>query len=292
MDRGASMGSQRVGREWGTKQQLQCLEAAWVYAATLLLSPDRGATVLGFIRVFPDCPTFVFIPFIRCHFSFMRILYTRTHAIHSPTPVLVYSVLWYDGPWSRGSEIETRSNRSQDRPSFCALWLGSTFEVWSTSLMWFSVVSLCNAGGMSQGISVFLQPGEMPTGVWGDVCGRSYVQDILGPFFVFVNVDICCSVAKLCSTLCNPMDCNPPGSSFHGILQVRTLEWVAISFSRFPTQGSNLGLLHYRWMHYHLSHQGSPNIYIIYIHVFIHTLKQIKKTVMILPTWKDNLNNI
>ena len=34
-----------------------------------------------------------------------------------------------------------------------------------------------------------------------------------------------------CSTLCNPMDGSPPGSSIPGILQARTLEWVAISFS-------------------------------------------------------------
>ena len=33
-------------------------------------------------------------------------------------------------------------------------------------------------------------------------------------------------------TLCDPTDCSPPGSSVHGILQARTLEWVAISFSR------------------------------------------------------------
>ena len=32
--------------------------------------------------------------------------------------------------------------------------------------------------------------------------------------------------------LCDPMDCSPPGSSVHGILQARILEWVAISFSR------------------------------------------------------------
>ena len=31
--------------------------------------------------------------------------------------------------------------------------------------------------------------------------------------------------------LCNPMDCSPPGSSVHEILQARTLEWLAISFS-------------------------------------------------------------
>ena len=33
-------------------------------------------------------------------------------------------------------------------------------------------------------------------------------------------------------TLCDPMDCSPPGSSVHGILQARTLEWVAISSFR------------------------------------------------------------
>ena len=35
-----------------------------------------------------------------------------------------------------------------------------------------------------------------------------------------------------CSTLCDPIDGSPPGSSIPGILQARTLEWVAISFSR------------------------------------------------------------
>ena len=39
--------------------------------------------------------------------------------------------------------------------------------------------------------------------------------------------------------LCDPLDCSSPGSSIHGILQARTLEWIAISFSRgiFPTWG-------------------------------------------------------
>ena len=39
-------------------------------------------------------------------------------------------------------------------------------------------------------------------------------------------------VAQLCLTLCDPMNCSPPGSSIHGILQARTLKWVAIPFSR------------------------------------------------------------
>ena len=37
-------------------------------------------------------------------------------------------------------------------------------------------------------------------------------------------------VAQLCLTLCDPVDCSLPGSSLHGILQARILEWVAISF--------------------------------------------------------------
>ena len=39
-------------------------------------------------------------------------------------------------------------------------------------------------------------------------------------------------VAQSCLTLCHPIDCSLPGSSLHGILQARILEWVAISFSR------------------------------------------------------------
>ena len=39
-------------------------------------------------------------------------------------------------------------------------------------------------------------------------------------------------VAQSCPTLRDPVDCSPPGSSVHGILQARILEWVAISFSK------------------------------------------------------------
>ena len=39
-------------------------------------------------------------------------------------------------------------------------------------------------------------------------------------------------VAQSCLTLCDSVDCSPPGSSIHGIFQARIFEWVAISFSR------------------------------------------------------------
>ena len=46
-----------------------------------------------------------------------------------------------------------------------------------------------------------------------------------------------------CLTLCDLMDCSPPGSSVHGILQERTLECCFLLQGIFPTQGSNLRLL-------------------------------------------------
>ena len=41
---------------------------------------------------------------------------------------------------------------------------------------------------------------------------------------LFINLP----VIQLCSTLCKPMNCGPPGSFVHGIIQARILEWVAI----------------------------------------------------------------
>ena len=53
------------------------------------------------------------------------------------------------------------------------------------------------------------------------------------------------------------MDCSLPGSSVHGILQARA-GCSSLLQGTFPTQGSNLGLMHCRQILYHLSHQGSP----------------------------------
>ena len=61
---------------------------------------------------------------------------------------------------------------------------------------------------------------------------RSHVEARSGCLLKYV---ICVHVQS-CLTLCNPMDCSPPTSSVHGVLQARTLEWVAMSF----TMGSSL----------------------------------------------------
>jgi len=79
------------------------------------------------------------------------------------------------------------------------------------------------------------------------------------------------------------MDYSPPGSSVHGILQARILEWVAIPFS----SGSDLGLLHCRQIIYCLSHQGwCPTIH-------IHTSKRAQKKVRAsTPTFPKVMNLI
>ena len=75
----------------------------------------------------------------------------------------------------------------------------------------------------------------------------------------------CCSVTKLCPTLCNPMDCSHPfmgfsiqASPFMGFSG--QAHWRGLPFPSpgdLPTQGSNLGLLRCRHTLYQLSHQGS-----------------------------------
>ena len=50
--------------------------------------------------------------------------------------------------------------------------------------------------------------------------------------YVIIIIYVKVLVTQLCSALCDPTDCSPPGYSVHLILQARILEWVAISFSR------------------------------------------------------------
>ena len=51
-------------------------------------------------------------------------------------------------------------------------------------------------------------------------------------FKISTGKDVHAKSSQSCPTLCNPVDCSPPGSSVHGILQARTLEWAAIFSSR------------------------------------------------------------
>ena len=105
-------------------------------------------------------------------------------------------------------------------------------------------------------------------------------------------------------TLCDPIDCSPPGSSVHGTFQERILEWVAIHFllrGIFLTQGQKPHLLHRQVDSLPLNHLGSPiisysmlyynyvvyNVFYIYImqicvHVNVYRYKKICITVILL----------
>ena len=69
---------------------------------------------------------------------------------------------------------------------------------------------------------------------------------------------VLCLVAESCPTLCDPMDCSPPGSSVHGDSPGKNtgVGCHALLQGTFPTQGSNPGLPHCRQILYCLSHQG------------------------------------
>ena len=71
-------------------------------------------------------------------------------------------------------------------------------------------------------------------------------------------------VTRLCQTLCDPLDCNPPDSSYYEISPARILEWVAISFSRRSSWLRDRTRVSYIadrffFFFYHLSCQGIPS---------------------------------
>ena len=74
-------------------------------------------------------------------------------------------------------------------------------------------------------------------------------------------------------SLCDTMDCSPPGSSVHGILQARILKWVAIPCSRDLSDPGIKSVLPMspalQVDSFPLSHQGSPVIKLYGLHVFL-----------------------
>ena len=61
----------------------------------------------------------------------------------------------------------------------------------------------------------------------------------LSNFVLKMCVRMHAKLLQTCPTLCDPTDCSPPGSSVHGILQARELQWVAMPFSRGSSQPRN-----------------------------------------------------
>ena len=96
-------------------------------------------------------------------------------------------------------------------------------------------------------------PGPWGTKVWFG-CG-STAQIMKSPAQSLLCV---CLVTELCPTLCDPMDCSPPGSSVQGETPGKNTRVGCHAFLQgvFPTPGLNLGLPHHRQFLYCLSHQG------------------------------------
>ena len=68
--------------------------------------------------------------------------------------------------------------------------------------------------------------------LWTAMRSNQSIQKEINPEYSLEGLMLKLWVAQLCLTLCDPMDCSPPGSCVHEIFQARILGWIAISFSR------------------------------------------------------------
>ena len=75
-----------------------------------------------------------------------------------------------------------------------------------------------------------------------------------------MRVCVCVKVPQLCPPLCDPMDCSLPGSSVHGVLQARILEWVDIPSSRGSSQPRDQTQVSHTAGRFFTIHLKLPNI--------------------------------
>ena len=106
---------------------------------------------------------------------------------------------------------------------------------------------------------------------------------------VFSSFSQCvmCLTAQSCPTLCNPMYYSPPGSSVHWDSSGKDTGVCchALLQGNFPSQGLNAGLPLCRCILYHLSHQGSPPVYIVRLNWHITLCKF--KVYSVMVWWFD-----
>ena len=92
--------------------------------------------------------------------------------------------------------------------------------------------------------------------------------------YIYIHICVCAKLLQSCPTLCNPMDCSLPGSSIHGILQARILEWVVMPSSRGSSQPRDQTcvscLLHWQAGYLPLVPPGRPT----HTHTHTHTHTQ------------------
>ena len=95
-------------------------------------------------------------------------------------------------------------------------------------------------------------------------------KNLLSPFLLFL---LCAKSLQMSLTLCDPMNCSPPGSSVHGDTPSKNsgVGCHALLQGIFPTQGSSPGLLQHRQILYCLSHQGTSPVLPIVQHSHCYT---------------------
>ena len=180
----------------------------------------------------------------------------------------VYSKLWEKEKekWRKSDEFNGRGKKKKNRLACLCAWLWPAkprFFVSFLSLyiaLWFWSKMCVLDWNVHMLASSCCHWGRF---LWGPQVSPGICADLCVPL---VHQATKCSLMTLwvgsvmSDSFCNPMDCSQPGSSVHGISQARALEWDCHFFLQgiFPTQGSNLGVLHCRQILYHLSHQKSP----------------------------------
>ena len=98
---------------------------------------------------------------------------------------------------------------------------------------------------------------------------------------VYVHARACTKLLQSCLTLCDPMECSPPGSSVHGLLQARILEWD-YTFSRGSSQSRDGTRVSYipcigRQFLYHWRYLGSSELRnrTFFFHLFLFSWRLI-----------------
>ena len=121
---------------------------------------------------------------------------------------------------------------------------------------------------------------KLPVSTDSSVKSRSS-DDFLTHSGSFPNEVKWSEVAQSCPTLCDPVDCSPPDSSVHGILQGRTLEWVAISFSRRssqPRDQTQVSCIAGRCFNLWATREAFPNTFLLFLQFSFCYLPQICHT--------------
>ena len=134
------------------------------------------------------------------------------------------STFLYQTPLKAGSSLVYESEQHS--------WYGTCCLPNSEKFTWHCVTFLMEEGTICNTISFIVEV----TVIYFPPTGRHVFKMVTNALDFIWHYWLCiCSVAQSCLTLCNSMDCSPPGSSVHGISQARTPEWE--SGLPFPSPG-------------------------------------------------------